>query len=165
MRSSLRVAFFGSLLFATAGCGSHGFLGTDYSPKGDITITNPLTGAVINSSASDPYPDTASSFSIGIAETNFSGPYTVTLVKWNNGFNIPCFVPHLVDATDHVNVVLLSSDNANPPTDPVTQPNPCVFGDGDVETALINDGKGHVVYFYFALDSSAQAASAAARRL
>ncbi len=164
MRPSLRTALLGSLLFVTAGC-SHGFLGTDYNPKGDITITNPTTGAVISTSQAEPYADTTPAFSIGIAETNFGGPYSVTLIKWSNGFNIPCFATHQIDTTDHVNVVLFSSDNANPPTDPASQPNPCVFGDGDEETALINDNKGHTLYFYFELDTTAQAANAAARRL
>ncbi len=165
MRSSLRAAVLSLLFLGMVGCGSHGFLGTDYNPKGDITITNPMSGAVITSSETDPYPVTSSAFSIGIAETNFSGPYMVTVINQHNGFNIPCFVPHLVDSTDHVNVVLFSSDNANPPTDPITQANPCVFGDGDIETALINDGKGHSVYFYYELDSAQQAGAAAARRL
>ncbi len=158
MRPSLRTALLGSLLFVAPGC-AHGFLGTDYNPKGDIAITNPTTGAVIRTSQAEPYADTTPAFSIGIAETNFGGPYSVTLIKWSNGFNIPCF------ATHQINVVLFSSDNANPPTDPASQPNPCVFGDGDEETALINDNKGHTLYFYFELDTTAQAANAAARRL
>jgi hypothetical protein len=150
MKHFLRVGLLCALAVSAGGCsGDHGFLGTNYNPKGDITITNAANGAVLATSATGPYVDLLPGFSIGIAETNFSGPYTVQMIGWNNGFNIPCFVPHSIDTTDHVNVELLSADNANPPTDPPTQANPCVSNGTDMETALISDGKGNSVKFYF----------------
>jgi hypothetical protein len=143
-----------ALLLGTGCSGNGGFLGTGYNPKGDITITDPTTGAVLDTSTSKPYFDTKGGFTIGIAETNFGGPYTVTIISWNNGFNEPCFVPHLEDTTDHINTVLFSADHANAPGTPVTTPNPCTLNDGDLETAQIGDGKGHSVYFYYYFGTS-----------
>jgi hypothetical protein len=158
MNQSLRAAFIATLLLGTGCSGGGGFLGTNYNPKGDITITNPTTGAVLVTSASSPYFNTTGDFLIGIAETNFGGPYNVTVTNWNNGFNKPCFVPTLVDTTDHINTVLFKDDNANPVGTPVTTPNPCTLNDGDLETASIGDGKGHTVYFYYYFGSSLPAA-------
>ena len=150
MKHSLRVGLFCALAISAVGCsGDHGFLGTDYRPKGDITVINPTTGAALATTSASPYVDLLPGFSIGIEETNFSGPYTVTMIAWNNGFNIPCFVPHMIDTIDHVNVVLFSADNANSPTTPPSQPNPCVANGTDMETALISDGKGNTAKFYF----------------
>jgi hypothetical protein len=144
MKSALRAGLVGMLLLG-AGCSSNGgFLGTGYLPKGDITITNPSSGAVITSSSSSPYNVAgATAFSIGIAETNFGGPYTVTMTGWTSGVNLPCYEPQITDTADHINTVLFSPVNA---VTPGTIPDPCP---GDTETAQISDGKGHTVYFYF----------------
>jgi hypothetical protein len=154
MKLALRAALCGALLLGAGCSGNGGFLGTNYLPKGDITILDPATGAVLNTSASNPFLDTKGGFTIGIEETNFGGPYTVTITSWNNGFNEPCFVPHLEDTTDHINTVLFSADHANAPGTPVTDPNPCTLNDGDEETATIGDGKGHTVYFYYYFGST-----------
>jgi hypothetical protein len=154
MNQSLRAGLIATLLLGSGCSGNGGFLGTDYNPKGDITITDPTSGAAIVTSASSPYFNTTGDFLIGIAETNFGGPYTVTVTSWNNGFNVPCFVPHLEDTTDHINTVLFKDDNANPVGTKQGTPNPCTLDDGDLETAAISDGKGHTVYFYYYFGSS-----------
>jgi len=152
---SVLKAFFGSVTLALAaamatGCsGGHGFLGTDFLPKGDITITDFASGAPITSSVGSPFVNRKSGFTIGIAETNFDGPYTVAITAWNNGFNKPCFVPHQINPQNHVNAVLFSADNANAPGGAPTAPNPCVSDRSDEETVLISDGKGHSQNFYF----------------
>jgi hypothetical protein len=147
MKRSLRAGLIGALLLGAGCSGGGGFLGTGYLPKGDITITDPTTGAVLNTSPQAPYLVSAGSFPIGIAETNFGGPYAVSLIKWYNGFDVPCFEPQNTDTTDHVNVVTFVAVNANKPG--TTGANPCTLNDGDEETAQITDGKGHTVYFYY----------------
>jgi hypothetical protein len=161
MKPSLRTALLGAALFlGPVGCsGGHGFLGGDYAPKGNITTVDATSGATIVTSLANPYVVSTGGFTIGIEETNYDGPYTVTMTSWNNGFNEPCF--GFVTATSatartvttnpssHVNIVTFSAVNANPPTDPATQANPCVANGTDEETAQISDGKGNTAYFYF----------------
>jgi hypothetical protein len=115
-------------------------------PKGDITITNPTTGAVLATTPNSPFLVSAGAFPIGIAETNFSGPYQVSIIKFYTGFNIPCFGAAQTDGTDHINVWTFTAVNA---TAGGTPPDPCTLNDGDEETAQISDGKGHTVYFYY----------------
>lgn len=111
-------------------------------------------------------------FSIGIAETRFNGPYTVSIVKQQNvatannnnlpypfSFNVPCFTVHQIDTTSHANVVAFQGDIANGlPSNFLDNPNltsaeraaggnPC--HSGELETAQIGDGKGHTVLFYY----------------
>lgn len=145
LNALLRTATFVVVATATGCSGDHGFLGTNYLPKGDITLTNSASGAMISSSLGTPFVDATTGFTIGIAETNFDGPYSVVITTWNNGFNKPCFVPHQIGPQGHVNQVLFSADNANPPG--VTTANPCVAGDEEI--VLIGDGKGHSKNLYF----------------
>lgn len=150
LKALLRATTIALTATLVAGCsGGHGFLGTDFLPKGDIVITNSASGAQIISSVGQPFIDGTSGFTIGIAETNFDGPYSVTITSWNNGFNKPCFVPHQILPQSHVNQVLFSADNGNPPGTPSTTPNPCVSNQSDEETVLIDDGKGHTQKLYF----------------
>jgi len=152
MKTLLRAAGLGALIASVVGCsGGHGFLGTDYLPKGDIALTDASTGSALTTSVQKPFVTSKSGFTIGIAETNFSGPYTVTITSWNNGFNIPCFATKNADTSSHINTVLFTAVNANPPTTPTTQANPCVANGQDLETAAITDGKGHTVNFYYVL--------------
>jgi hypothetical protein len=137
-----------ALVACVAGCsGPSGVLGTIAAPKGNITIASYPGGATLDTSSTNPYvvDDT---FSISISETNYGGPYTITPYSWSNGFNEPCFVPHTVSAA----IYTFSPDHANPASDPKTTPNPCKAS--DVETELINDGKGHNVYFSFKLSAA-----------
>ena len=145
MKRSLRAGLIGALLLGAGCSGNGGFLGTNYLPKGDITITDPTTGKVLTTGPQSPYLTGAvGQFPIGIAETNFSGPYTVNIVESHTGYNVPCFGPEQTDTTDHVNVVTFVAINAKTGTD-----DPCTLNNGDEETAQITDGKGHTVYFYY----------------
>jgi len=149
MMSAFRSALFaGAFGAALTGCGSHGFLGTDYNPTGDITITNEATGGVIATSQASPFVNSLPAFEVGIAETNFSGPYTVTMVSWNNGFDIPCFEPLQISTTQHANVWQFYAKNAAVAGTPAAQ-NPCNPKGTDEETALVSDGKGHEINFFF----------------
>jgi hypothetical protein len=145
MNLSLRAGLIGALLLGAGCSGGGGFLGTGYQPKGDITITNPTTGAVLTTSPQAPYlTGSAGQFPIGIAETNFGGPYSVSIVEFHTGYNVPCFGTQQTDTTDHINVVTFVAVNAATGAN-----NPCKLNNGDEETALITDGKGHTVYFYY----------------
>jgi len=123
-------------------------------------VVDLTTNKQIVTSVGSPFVDSIGGFSVGIEETNVNGPYTVTMIKWNNGFSIPCFEPtdngkaaisEPTDPVGHVNTITFTVANANPPTDPVTQANPCIDNGTDEETAQISDGKGNVAYFYFVL--------------
>jgi len=149
MMSLVRPALFaGAVGLALTGCGGHGFLGTNYYPTGDITITNEATGSIITTSQASPFVESVPAFEIGIAETNFSGPYTVTMVSWNNGFNKPCFEPTQISTTTHANVWQFNAVNAAAAGTPANE-NPCDPDGTDEEVALISDGKGHSINFYF----------------
>jgi hypothetical protein len=137
-----------ALIACVAGCsGSGGVLGTIAAPAGNIALATYPGGVPLNTSVTSPYV-VDDSFSVSISETNFGGPYTITMYAWTNGFDKPCFVPHTTSAS----IYAFRPDNANPATDPKTTPNPCQAG--DVETALINDGKGHNAYFSFKLSAA-----------
>lgn len=146
MERLLRTGLVAALLLGT-GCSSNGgFLGTNYNPKGNITITNAATGAVITSTEAQPYEETGSSFSIGITETNFGGPYTVSISGWTSGASEPCYAATAINTTSQTNVIQFLPTNASPPA---TTPVVCPGGNKDEETVEINDGKGHSVNFFF----------------
>jgi hypothetical protein len=137
-----------ALIALAAGCsGSGGVLGTIAAPAGNIAIASYPGGVALDTSATSPYA-VDDSFSVSISETNFGGPYTITMYSWTNGFDEACFVPHTVSSS----IYTFAPDHGNPATDPKTTPNPCQAG--DVETALINDGKGHNAYFSFKLSAA-----------
>jgi hypothetical protein len=119
MLRRLRTAFaLLALTASVAGCsGSSGFFGTIAAPKGNIAIASYPGGQTLDTSQTNPYvvDDT---FSVAISETNYDGPYTITLYSWSNGFNEPCFVPHTMSAT----IYTFSPDHANPATDPGSEP-------------------------------------------
>jgi len=138
LRRRFAFAFLVLVAFVTGCSGPGGFLNTVRYPKGNIVVSSYPGGVALNTSATSPYA-VDSTFSVSISETNFSGPYTVTMYSWKNGFNEPCFEPHTKSAT----IYTFSPDNAAA----AGVPNPCAGG--EVETALINDGKGHDVYFSF----------------
>ena len=61
-------------------------------------------------------------FTVTLSETDFNGPYSVAITSWNNNFDEPCFVPHMVRA----NTYTFSADHANPASDPPSQANPSI---------------------------------------
>jgi hypothetical protein len=159
----MRLIRFGLSLGCTAilaGCGANGILGLTPKPDGNIVLTNAVSGAAIQTSLASPMMIGDGSFSIGITENYFSGPYTITVESWTAPFNIPCFVPHYVDSSSKTNVVRFQPDNAAPVTTP-TQPSPCnEFTNGgglqtDEETALITDNDGHQVKLFYKISPSA----------
>jgi hypothetical protein len=137
----------GALAAGLAGCSSSTF-GLTPQPDGNIVVSNSVTGATLTTTYANPFLVSSGSFSLGIYENHFGGPYTVTVTQWTANFNLPCFVPHYVSTAEQTNVVQFTSDNGAPPTDP-TEPNPCI--NGDEETAIISDSKGHSVNFYYEL--------------
>ena len=128
-----------------SGCSSTNF-GLTPQPDGNIVVTDYQTGQILTTSLAAPFAVSSGSFSIGISEQHFGGPYTITVVQWTANFNLPCFVPHYISTAQQTNVVQFTSDNGAPVGDP-SQPNPCVKG--DEETAQIADSKGHSVNFYY----------------
>jgi hypothetical protein len=150
MRSLRTLLAAGALSTVLAGCSSSTF-GLTPQPNGDITITNALNGQVLQTSQTNPFQVDSGSFSIGVYEKYFGGPYTVTVSQWTAPFNIPCFVPETVSTVQQTNVVTFTSQNGAPVTNP-TQPNPCI--DGDQETAIISDSKGHSVNFVYQLTAA-----------
>jgi hypothetical protein len=160
MKLSLRAASIGvALLIGPLGCsGGHGFLGGNYRPTGRIVVLDSATGVGISSSLASPFVDSASAFSIGIEETNYDGPYTITITAWNTGTNEPCFgftTPGTTQTTTtnpakHINTVTFTEINTAATGTGVV--NPCVTNGSDEETALISDGKGNSVNFFYVLD-------------
>lgn len=171
MKFGLRTVAAAAVLALSVGCSSGGgFFGKDL-PAGDITLSNPDTGAPITTSEAAPYvvPATSLRFSIAIAETRFNGPYTVQIIKQtsiptalNGGniypftFNLPCFTPTLLaDTRSHANVVSFvgSAANGQAYNFPTGVPPTAATGDpchsGELETANISDGKGHNLLFYY----------------
>jgi hypothetical protein len=141
----------GVLSSVLTGCSSSAF-GLTPQPDGDIVVTNSTTGAVLTTSQTSPFQVTSGSFSIGIYEKYFGGPYTVQVIAWTVPFNVPCFVPHYVSTAQQTNVVNFRSDNGSPESDP-SQPSPCIPNE-DIETASIADSKGHSVNFVYELAAS-----------
>lgn len=130
-------------LVAFTGCsGGHGFLGTDFQPKNDIRFSDAVTKAPLTTSKASPYRTANKVAAIGITETNFQGPYTVSIVSFNNGSTTPCFVP---SATVAVGVTTIEQFTAS---------GTCVSDGSDIETALVTDGKGNSAFFYLTLDQS-----------
>jgi len=150
MRSLRTTLIAGALAGALSGCTSSAF-GLTPQPNGDIVVTNSLTGAVLATSQTNPFAVDSGSFSIGIYEKYFGGPYTITVTQWTANFDIPCFAPTLVNTQQQTNVVTFTSVNGAPITNP-NQPSPCT--DGDQETAVIADSKGHSVQFVYQLTAT-----------
>jgi hypothetical protein len=160
MKPSLHLTLLSMALASTVGCsgGSTGgnFLGGNDYPSGNIVLSDPQTGAAFTTSATHPYPVNGNAFSVGITETHFGGPYSVTPYSYDSGFNEPCYEPHLIDGVDATNIVQFRPDNAAPipaPGQP-TQVNPCNPDQNDQEVWLINDGKGHELFFYYQLPAN-----------
>ncbi len=150
MRSLRTMLAAGALSCALAGCSSSTF-GLTPQPNGDIVVTNYLTGQVLDTSQTSPFDVDSGSFAIGIYEKYFGGPYTVTVTQWTANFSYPCFVPKTTSTQQQTNVVTFTSQNGAPVGNP-TQPNPCT--DGDQETAIIADSKGHQVNFIYQLTAA-----------
>jgi len=129
-----------------AACGGNGFLGTQRYSDGNIVVTNAVTGAVITSSLAKPFLASTAAFTVSLTETYFSGPYTATMIQWNNNFDIPCFTPAAVSGSSATEFVMAPT-NANAPG--VTTANPCVANDQDEETVEFSDSKGHNAFLYF----------------
>jgi hypothetical protein len=162
MRSLHAVLAASTIALALAGCSSSTF---NPQPDGNITITDATTGKVLQTSSTTPYIVDSGSFSLGIYEDHFGGPYSVKVIQWTAPFNVPCFVPHYVSTAQQTNVVSFTSDNGAPESDP-TQPNPCSNnGFVDEETAYIADSKGHGTNFYYQLGSGVPQESFAHRIL
>jgi hypothetical protein len=153
---------------AIAGCSG----GLNPLPSGDITISNPTTGAAIATSFASPYPVSNLTFSIAVSEPHFGGPYTVNVTNQTNqptasnggyvypfSFNEPCFSStSTVQSNSQTNVIVFSGSNANGspgnfPIQPITETqqqaggNPC--HSGEEETVAISDGHAHTAYFYY----------------
>jgi hypothetical protein len=153
---------------AIAGCSG----GLNPLPSGDISISDPITGAAIVTSFASPYPVSDLTFSIALKESHFGGPYTLTVTNQTNqptaanggltypfSFNVPCFTStQTVQSNSQTNVVVFSGTNANGkqsafPTQPLTSDqistggNPC--HSGEEETVAISDGHAHTTYFYY----------------
>jgi hypothetical protein len=157
------VTIVGTLLFTS--CGAGGVFNLNPQPSGDIVLTNPVSGAALQTTLANPFIVPAGAFSVGITENNFSGPYNVSVSAWTAAFNVSCYVPHLIDGTDKTNVVKFSADNAAPVTAP-TQPSRCnswITSTGatqtDEETAQFNDGKGHSTTLYYKMTGAIAAPS------
>ncbi len=146
MQRLIRAASAGIAAALLAACGGNGFLGTQRYSDGDIVITNVATGAVITSSLAKPYFAPTPAFTVSLSEQYFSGPYTATMVQWNNSFDIPCFTPAAVSGTSATEF-LMDITNANAPG--VTTPNPCIANGQDEETVEFSDSKGHNAFLYF----------------
>ena len=128
-----------ALIAFLAGCsGPGGVLDTNRYPKGNIAAASYPGGVPLTTSPTAPYL-VDSTFSISLSETDFGGPYTITMYSWNDRFNEPCFEPHSKTNT----IYTFSPDNAAA----AGAPNPCAGH--EVETALITDGDGHDFYFSF----------------
>jgi hypothetical protein len=170
MKPSLHLALLSMALASTIGCsgGSTGgnFLGGNDYPSGDIVLSNPQTGSSFTTDAAHPLPVNGNAFSIGITETHFGGPYLVTSYSYDTGFNEPCYVPHLIDGIDATNIVQFRPDNAAPipPAGGQTQENPCNPDQNDEEVWLINDTKGHELFFYYELPANPIPTSDARRK-
>ena len=148
MKLSVRAVSLAAVMALAAGCSSeHGFLGTDYRARGDITVGIAGTTGTLATSATNPYETSAGGFTIGLNETNFTGSFNVKITSWHNGFDEPCYVVHKQSGT----LFTFSADNANAPSAPTTQPNPCNVAAGDIEQAEIDDGIGNSTYFYYEL--------------
>jgi hypothetical protein len=150
MRSLRTILTAGALTTALSGCTSSSF-GLTPQPNGDIVVTNGVTGAVLTTSQSKPFLIDSGSFSIGVYEKYFGGPYTVTITQWTANFSVPCFAAKTLSTTQQTNIVGFTSVNGAPITDP-TQPSPCT--DGETETATIADSKGHSVLFVYELTAT-----------
>jgi hypothetical protein len=154
---------------AVAGCSGGGL---NPLPSGDITISDPITGAAIVTSFASPYPVSNLTFSIAVKESHFGGPYTVNVTNQTNqptasnggnvypfSFNVPCFTStQTVQSNSQTNVIIFSGTNANGmpgnfPVQPITPEqqttggNPC--HSGEEETVAISDGHAHTAYFYY----------------
>ncbi len=158
MKPSLQLVLCAMALASTAACSGSGgnFLGGNDYPSGNIVLSNPQTGAAFTTSEANPLPVNGNSFSIGITEQHFGGPYTVTSYSYDTGFNEPCYEPHLIDGVDATNIVQFRPDNAAPipAAGQPYQVNPCNPDQNDEEVWLINDGKGHNLYFYYLLPAN-----------
>jgi hypothetical protein len=153
---------------AIAGCSG----GLNPLPSGDISITDPTTGAAIATSFASPYPVSDLAFSIAVKESHFGGPYSVTVTNQTNQptasngglvypfqFSQPCFTTtQSVQANSQTNVIVFTGSNANgmpsnfpiqpiTPTQQTTGGNPC--HSGEEETVAISDGHAHTAYFYY----------------
>ncbi len=147
MRRLIRAASAGIAAAALlSACGGNGFLGTQRYSDGNIVITDVTTGTAITSSLADPFVDGTPAFTVSLSETYFDGPYTATMVKWNNAFDLPCFTPTAVAGTTATEF-LINSTNANAPG--VTTANPCTSNNQDEEAVEFSDTKGHNAFLYF----------------
>jgi hypothetical protein len=181
MKLGLRAGIFGmiGLAAAAAGCSGSGGGGILNSPSGSIVLTDGVSGAVLNTSATSPYlvPTSDLAFTIDATESHFAGPYDVKIISQQNlptaanggyaygfSFSEPCFVITQDATLTRESVPLIfkgSNANGQPSNYPdMGEPTPGPSGapssstgnpchSGEAEVALISDTDGHSVKFYY----------------
>lgn len=181
MKNVFRAGMFGILGLAALGAGcsgsSSGGGGILSRPGGDIVITDGVTGAVLNTSQTNPYLVPGLNFTIDATEQHFAGPYTVNIISQKNvatasnggttygfDFSKPCFtITQSTTFTSASVPIIFNGENANgqpgaypdngvPTPGPSGAPstnsgNPC--HSGEFEVAQISDSDGHTVNFYY----------------